>query len=325
MTGRSCQTCKHFEPSAIWRKGWCRNPRLYAPRESHIVDAGSLDCSRGLGSAWEAAEPATAPAVRPPDQPQRRPLVFFPSSPQLALAGAGGPSGAGSFIARSSGGENSGGGDAPGPGRPERPVNPVGQERIVSFQPEERYWTDYLRIALPVIGLLILIALLWYWASALIGGPSGSEPTPAQTPFTEVAPTAAAPASPIPSPTPTAPAITPTPGVAPTAAPAVTNPTVEAAPTTATDGATSGQNTLPECQNRDTYEPGTTVVTSADVNFRTEATSESAAIALLPAGTELQTTGAFVDLPDCDWWPVTNPATGESGYVREDFLEAAGQ
>ena len=25
------------------------------------------------------------------------------------------------------------------------------EERTVSYQPEERYWTDYLRIALPVI------------------------------------------------------------------------------------------------------------------------------------------------------------------------------
>ena len=39
----------------------------------------------------------------------------------------------------------------------------------MSYQPEERYWTDYLRIALPVVGLLLLIGLLWYWASAIIG------------------------------------------------------------------------------------------------------------------------------------------------------------
>ena len=324
MTGRSCQSCKHFEPSAIWRKGWCRNPRLYAPQESHVVDAASLDCSRGLGSAWEAAETETPRSSRQAEQPQRRPLVLFPVAPQLELAGAGGFAGPGGFIARASGRGSSGGGDAPGPARPERSANPVGQERLVSFQPEERYWTDYLRIALPVIGLLILIALLWYWASALIGGPSGSEPTPITTPFTEVAPTAAAPASPVPSPTPTAPAITPTPGVPPTA-PAVTNPTVAPQPTPAPDGAATGGNTLPECQNRPNFDPGTTVITSDEVNFRTEATSESPAIAVLPAGTELQTIGAFVDLPDCDWWPVTNPATGENGYIREDFLEAAGQ
>lgn len=195
----------------------------------------------------------------------------------------------------------------------------------MSFQPEERYWTDYLRIALPVIGLLILIALLWYWASALIGGPGDAEPTPMPTPFTEVVATEAPPASPVPSPTPTAPAITPTPGVPPTATVApVVNPTVPSSePTVA--AAADGENTLPECQGRAFYEVGTTVITSADVNFRTEATSDSPSLGLLPAGTNMQVTGRFVDLPDCDWWPVTDPNTGQNGFVREDFLEAAPQ
>ncbi|MBA2519715.1 MAG: SH3 domain-containing protein [Chloroflexia bacterium] len=195
----------------------------------------------------------------------------------------------------------------------------------MSFQPEERYWTDYLRIALPVIGLLILIALLWYWASALIGGPGGSEPTPGTTPITEVLATEAPPASPMPSPTPTAPASSTTPGAAPTATiPAATNPTVEPAPTAGTDSGTTSGNTDPACQDPTTYDPGTTVVTNSDVNLRTEATADSPSLGVLPGGTQLQITGPFVDLPDCDWWPVTDPATGQNGFIREDFLDQSG-
>ena len=40
--------------------------------------------------------------------------------------------------------------------------------------PEERYWTDYLRIAAPVLGVIILLALAWFWFSHLIGGGNGA-------------------------------------------------------------------------------------------------------------------------------------------------------
>ena len=49
-----------------------------------------------------------------------------------------------------------------------------GRQRTIQFQPEERYWTEYLRIALPIIGLLLMIGLFWFWAAELTdddGGP----------------------------------------------------------------------------------------------------------------------------------------------------------
>ena len=63
-------------------------------------------------------------------------------------------------------------GSAPTPGRRTRSWDsgaPTGQERTVSYESEERYWTDYLRVALPVIGLLLMLALFWWWAQQFIG------------------------------------------------------------------------------------------------------------------------------------------------------------
>src|SRR5687768_3412493 len=68
--------------------------------------------------------------------------------------------------------------DEPGIDRRDSPVRrsrswdggtPVGQERTVSYESEDRYWTDYLRVALPVIGLLLMLALFWWWAQQFIG------------------------------------------------------------------------------------------------------------------------------------------------------------
>ncbi len=60
----------------------------------------------------------------------------------------------------------------------------------MSYESEERYWTDYLRVALPVIGLLLMLALFWWWAQQFIGddGNEGDLASATQTAIATIAP-----------------------------------------------------------------------------------------------------------------------------------------
>lgn len=200
-----------------------------------------------------------------------------------------------------------------GPGRPG-----TSEERTVSYQPEERYWTDYLRIALPVIGLLLLIGLLWYWASSIIGN-GGNEPPATQelaaviTPINEATPA---------PPTATAVIMAPTPGppvqASPTLAPPAAATTQPAAPTAAPTAAATDN----PCANMPVYPAGALVTTSEPVNLRDQPTTEgSTVIQELPAGTQLQVTGDFVEAGQCDWWPVIVTESQQAGFVIEQFLQ----
>jgi hypothetical protein len=186
----------------------------------------------------------------------------------------------------------------------------------VSYQPEERYWTDYLRIALPVIGLLLLIGLLWYWASALIGDGGGAQPTPELAVITPVNEATPAP------PTATAVVLAPTPGPpvqpTPTPVPPVAVATQPAAPTAAAAAPTEAGN---PCANMPVYTAGTIVTTTEQVNLRDAPSTNGAIVSELPAGTQLQITGEFAEAGQCDWWPVIVTATSQEGYVIEQFLQ----
>jgi hypothetical protein len=185
----------------------------------------------------------------------------------------------------------------------------------VSYQPEERYWTDYLRIALPVIGLLLLIGLLWYWASALIGDGGGTQPTPELAVITPVNEATPAP------PTATAVVIAPTPG--PPVAPTPTPVTPVAAATQAAAPTAAAASTEPEnpCSNMPVYPVGALVTTTEQVRLRDAPSTDGNIVSELPAGTQLQVTGEFSEAGQCDWWPVIVTATGQEGYVIEQYLQ----
>ncbi len=296
----------------MWRRGWCRNPRLYSPQQSHLVDQDSLDCNRGLGHAWEPIDDDVGSGEHAPIT-GRQPLRLFAPQPGLAAAGVG-------MMASSGFGPGGEGGAASPSGSPrsDRPTAPGGQERTVSFQPEERYWTDYLRIALPAIGLVLLIGVFWYWAGALIGQDDGggdgqaTEVTLADVPDIDASPAV--------------PTSSPVPALAPSPGPPLT-PATNAAPPTPVRPTPTEESAPPTESTRvptDRLFPvDSTVVTTGDVNLRREPSSGDNIIKVLPEGTELRITGAFVDAGaglDYDWYPVEVIETGEQGFVNEEFL-----
>jgi hypothetical protein len=64
---------------------------------------------------------------------------------------------------------------------------------------------------------------------------------------------------------------------------------------------------------------GARVVTSIDVNLRAEPAEDAEVITILGPGVELEVTGPPVD----GWVPVTEPGTGQSGFVSDQFVTLA--
>lgn len=67
---RKCATCKHYQPSPLWRKGWCRNPLLYDRNTNHLVEAESLSCNRTFIDYWEPGD-GSSPANGAPSRQGR--------------------------------------------------------------------------------------------------------------------------------------------------------------------------------------------------------------------------------------------------------------
>lgn len=354
MAPRRCRTCKFFEPSPVRQKGWCRNPRLYSPQQSRLVDENGLDCARLNEDFWEpSALESDLAGVRDDDTEQQRLQLFTPPrrlTPAIETAG---------MVARSSNSGGSGGGwNAPGgspgagdeppstPRRPNRAATPQGQERGVSYQPEERYWTDYLRIALPVVGLLLMLGLFWYWASKVIGD-NGNSPKPTATVAVQVI-TAEAPTATVPAVVPLTPQVVETstsasgPATESNSAGAGANSGASgntANPTaTSTSGGASNSSSNSSGNvsanssggnssggaNPSQFKKGDTVVTNTDsVNLRADHTTNSAAIDTLAQGTELNVIGdAGVKADGYTWIQVQDPSTGDEGWVADSLVSA---
>lgn len=185
----------------------------------------------------------------------------------------------------------------------------------MSYQPEERYWTDYLRIALPVVGLLLMLGLFWYWASAVIGDDDNQ---PGATATSNVALVTQAPPTPTVQGEVTIPvtAITP----APTQGSDTGNPDAPTSTPAADEDPTEPSGDEPLGKG---FRVGDVVVTIDEVNLRADTTQDSEAIELMPVGTELEVTEEGVEDGDYIWIGVRDTANDLEGFVADEFVESA--
>jgi len=192
-----------------------------------------------------------------------------------------------------------------------------GRQRSIQFQPEERYWTEYLRIALPIIGLLLMIGLFWYWASQLAGDDgNGGEPIATESPGTVemiTPPSTPAPTQQVVVPPTTAPEQPPASTPDEQGPPPEEAPTEEPAPDDGTDPGAGG------------FAINDPVVVIDDgVNLRSAPEiAEDNIVTTLNTGDVLSIVGGPTEGEDYTWWEVIVEETNESGWVAEDFFEAA--
>lgn len=187
----------------------------------------------------------------------------------------------------------------------------------MSYQPEERYWTDYLRIAFPVLGLLLLLGLFWFWATELID--NNDEPNGTTT--AQLTQTAAP---------------SPTTGGGAGAEPRLTEETGAGAGNATATGESEPRATrtprgdveetpTEEAEQVGQFAKDDIVVTNAEANLRSSPEiADDNVVTTLPDGTELTVTGKSVEAGDHIWVPVEDNETGElKGYVAEEVLDPA--
>jgi hypothetical protein len=88
-------------------------------------------------------------------------------------------------------------------------------------------------------------------------------------------------------------------------------------------GATVAQEEETPTAPTETFANGATVTTNeSDVNLRASASTSADIVETLPEGTSLTITGDPVEADGYIWYPVQDPATGNSGFIAANFLRA---
>jgi hypothetical protein len=180
-------------------------------------------------------------------------------------------------------------------------------------------------VILPVVGLLLLLGLFWYWASTLIGDDSdnGSDVTPTVAIVIDSTETATATTTAAAGITPTESSNQPA-GETPTESTGNNNGNQQEEETPTEEATESSDEAVSTAFAMDD-----TVRTNDSVNMRSDpdASGENV-IVTLDAGTELTIIGGPEEGPDGQggnlvWWQVRDTATGDEGWVAEDYLEAS--
>jgi hypothetical protein len=192
----------------------------------------------------------------------------------------------------------------------ERRVSQGNTGRQIEYYSEDRYWTDYLRIILPVLGVLLFLVLLYLWALAFLRdddtpGVAGNVSTPTIPMIT---------AETTPTPQPGTPGTPGAPGIILTPAPIGSTPPVTASTPIPTQ--------VPSDDPDDDIYVGAVVAIAntggTGANLRSLPTTDSDVVTVLLDGTELE----VIDGPDFAqgfaWWYVSSDA--ETGWVVADYL-----
>jgi hypothetical protein len=272
--------------------GWCRNPQLYAQHHNHLVSADDLDCDRGAGDFWELEVTQLTPRAQSAP-PGGLITISTSGSPVYAVSGSSGYSN-----------------DPPPPGDSGGP--PWGGD--FDYYDEERSLADYARIAAPILGVIVLVILLWFWIANFLGDDNGDDDDLASGTATEAIPTFSS----SPEPTQT---------VSGTASPPVIAPTQTGGGTgTATTPAESGTTT--EATNGDQapvdiYLGATVEVVNtggAGVNVRAEAATTAEVLTVFLDGTQVQVIGGPFEGENYIWWQITGNEIA-SGWIVEEYLQ----
>jgi hypothetical protein len=172
------------------------------------------------------------------------------------------------------------------------------------YQPEERYWTDYLRIAAPVVGVILMLGLVWFWVANMLGDDNDD-----------------AASDDIDTSGPVIPAETETPDTALDEEEETDDALAVATPDDEENGEAE-----PNGEGNDaptTIGPGATVVVigtgEAGLNVRQSASTEAEVVTSLPDGSPMTITGESQEADGFTWWPVE--FDGENGFVAADFIE----